>query len=301
MVKRPFQYGGQAVIEGVMMRGPHHIAIAVRKPTDEIVVHSEPIGSYTQKYPMLKLPFIRGIVALAEAFSLGLRSLQYSANQAIDSEGEEKLSAWEMTMTVTMAIGVTILFFVVLPLLVRNWLTQGWPIILQNLLEGVIRAVILVVYILSISWVKDIRRVFAYHGAEHKVIHTYEAKEELTVENAREKSPLHPRCGTSFLLFVIIVSTLIFSFLGKQTLLLRFVSRIALLPVVAGISYELIKFSSLHQDFILWRWLTKPGLWLQKLTTREPNDAQLEVAITSLKEVLSLESDTNEKPAEGVA
>ena len=300
-MKRPFQYGGQAVIEGVMMRGPHHIAIAVRKPTDEVVVHSEPIGSYTQRYSMLKLPFVRGIVALAEAFSLGLRSLQYSANQVMDSEGEEELSAWEMTLMVIMAIGVTVLFFVVLPLLVRNWLTQGWPVILQNLMEGITRAVILVAYILSITWVKDIRRVFAYHGAEHKVIHTYEAKEELTVDNARKKSPLHPRCGTSFLLFVIIVSTLLFSFLGKQDLVLRFVSRIVLLPVVAGISYELIKFSSLHQDFFLWRWLTQPGLWLQKLTTREPDDAQLEVAITSLKEVLSFEQETEEKQTEGVA
>lgn len=301
-MKRPFQYGGQAVIEGVMMRGPHHIAIAVRKPDNEIALHDEPVGSYTQRYSFLKLPFIRGVVSLCESFTLGLRSLQFSANQALDSEEDGEISPWEMTLMVAVSIGFTILFFVVLPLLIRNWVADKWPPILQNLLEGGIRAAVLVAYVSAISLMKDVRRVFAYHGAEHKTIHAYEAKEELTVENVRSKSPLHPRCGTSFLLFVVVVSAILFSFLGKQDLLMRFVSRIVLLPVVAGISYEIIKFSSRHQDFLLWRWMIKPGLWLQKLTTREPDDAQIEVAIASLKRVLSIENpESQTDPSVNVA
>lgn len=289
-LKRPFQYGGQAVIEGVMMRGPHHIAIAVRKTDNEIVLHDEPVGSYTQRFSFLKLPFIRGVVSLCESFTLGLRSLQFSANQALDAEEDGEISPWEMTLMVAFAIGVTIVFFVILPLLLRNWLADKWHPFYQNLLEGGIRATVLVCYISAISFMKDVRRIFAYHGAEHKTIHTYEAKEELTVENVRGKSALHPRCGTSFLLFVVVVSAILFSFLGKQTIVMRFVSRIVLLPVVAGISYEIIKFSSRHQNFFLWRWMTVPGLWLQRLTTREPDDAQIEVAIASLNRVLSIEA-----------
>lgn len=285
------------------MRGQHNIAIAVRKADNEIVIHDEPVGSYTQKYPMLKLPFIRGVVSLCESFTLGIRSLQFAANQFMEGEGEGELSPWEMTLMVVIALGVAILFFVVLPLLARNYITHFLPnnIFVQNIVEGLIRAIVLVVYISCIALLKDIKRVFAYHGAEHKTILTYEAGEELTVENARKKTTQHPRCGTSFLLFVVVVSALLFSVLGKQTLLMRFASRIALLPVVASISYELIKFSALHQKFFLWRWLIQPGLWLQKLTTRQPDDSQLEVAIASLKRVLELESSENAKEAENVA
>lgn len=272
------------------MRGPHHIAIAVRKPDNEIALHDEPVGSYTQRFSFLKLPFIRGVVSLCESFTLGLRSLQFSANQALDAEKDGEISPWEMALMVAFAVGITILFFIVLPLVIRSWVADDWHPFLQNFLEGFIRAAVLVSYISAISWMKDIRRVFAYHGAEHKTIHAYEAKEELTVESVRCKSPLHPRCGTSFLLFVVVTSAILFSFLGKQTLLMRFVSRIALLPVVAGISYEIIKFSSRHQDFFLWRWLILPGLWLQKLTTREPDDSQIEVAIASLNQVLRIEA-----------
>jgi uncharacterized protein YqhQ len=174
-------------------------------------------------------------------------------------------------------------------------------VLVKNLIEGIIRALVLVIYIGCISFVKDIQRVFAYHGAEHKTILTYEAKEELTVENARTKTTLHPRCGTSFLLFVVVVSAIIFSFLGEPNLIMRFVSRIALLPVVAGISYELIKFTAVHQDFFLWRWLMAPGLWLQKMTTRQPDDSMLEVAIESLKRVLEIEASEAPKENENVA
>ncbi|HEY8392781.1 MAG TPA: DUF1385 domain-containing protein [Capillibacterium sp.] len=287
-----YQYGGQAVIEGVMMRGRHHYAIAVRKGDHTTLVMSEPIGSYTQKNPFLGLPFIRGIVALIESLVLGIKSLEYSANQAMETEGEEELSFWEITLMLVFAFALTVLLFVALPLFLRGLAAkfiQGtfW----RNLFEGVIRAVILLLYIGLISLLSDIQRVFSYHGAEHKVIHTYEAGEELTVANARTKTTLHPRCGTSFLLYVVIVSALLFSFLGEQTFLMRFVSRLLLLPVVAGVSYELIKLSGKYQAFWFWRIMSWPGLMLQRLTTREPDDGQLEVAILALKEVLRLENN----------
>ncbi|NLC54203.1 MAG: DUF1385 domain-containing protein [Firmicutes bacterium] len=275
-----------------MMRGRHHYAIAVRKGNNETCVFSDNVGSYTQKHPVLRLPFIRGIVALGESLVLGMKSLQYSANQVMESEDEE-LTFWEMTLMILMAIGLTIVLFIALPLFLRGLVAKVLPGTLwRNLFEGLMRAMILVIYITVISLLSDIQRVFAYHGAEHKVIHTYEADEELTTENAREKSTLHPRCGTSFLLYVVVVSAVIFSFLGEQTFLMRFISRILLLPLIAGISYEIIKVSSKHQSMLLWRILSAPGLMLQRLTTREPDDAQLEVAILALKEILALENNS---------
>ena len=273
------------------MRGRHHYAVVVRKENKETCVFKESLGSYTRKHPVLRLPFIRGVVALAESLVLGLKALQYSANQVMESEGEE-LSVWEMTLMVLFAIGLTIVLFIALPLFLRGLVARVLPGTLwRNLFEGLMRAVILVLYITVISLLSDIQRVFAYHGAEHKVIHTYEAGEELTIENARKKSTLHPRCGTSFLLYVVVVSAVLFSFLGEQTLLMRFISRILLLPLIAGVSYEIIKISSRHQSMFLWRALSWPGLMLQRLTTREPDDSQLEVAIAALQQVLTLEEN----------
>lgn len=287
-----YQYGGQAVIEGVMMRGRHHYAIAVRKGDDQTCVISENLGSYTHKHPILRFPFIRGIVALGESLVLGLNSLQYSANQVMDSEGEEELSFWEMALMIIFAIGLTVVLFVALPLFLRGLVAKVLPGTLwRNIFEGLTRAVILVAYVTIISLLPDIQRVFAYHGAEHKVIHTYEAGEELTVENAKTKTTLHPRCGTSFLLYVVMVSAIIFTFFGEQTILMRFLSRILLLPLIAGISYEIIKLSGKYQAFLLWKILSWPGLMMQRLTTREPDDGQLEVAILALREVLSLENN----------
>lgn len=286
-----YQYGGQAVIEGVMMRGPHHYAVAVRKENNQMDVFSEELG-YSKKHAFLRLPFVRGIVALAESFVLGLKALQYSANQLMDTEGEEELTFWEMALMITFALGLAVLLFVALPLLFRGLVGKVVAGTLwRNLIEGFFRAIILVAYITLISLLSDIQRVFAYHGAEHKVIHTYEAGEELTVENARTKTTLHPRCGTSFLLYVVVVSTILFSFLGEQTIVMRFLSRILLLPVVAGVSYEIIKISGKNQSFLLWKILSWPGLMLQRLTTRPPDDSQLEVAIAALKQVLSLEEN----------
>jgi uncharacterized protein YqhQ len=287
-----YQYGGQAVIEGVMMRGRNHYAIAVRKGDDQTCVVSENLGSYTQKHPILRFPFIRGIVALGESLVLGLNSLQYSANQVMDSEGEEELSFWEMALMIIFALGLTIVLFVVLPLFLRSLVAKVLPGTLwRNIFEGLTRVVILVAYVTIISLLPDIQRVFAYHGAEHKVIHAYEAGEELTVENAKMKTTLHPRCGTSFLLYVVMVSAVIFSFFGEQTILMRFLSRILLLPLIAGISYEIIKLSGKYQAFFLWKILSWPGLMMQRLTTREPDDGQLEVAILALREVLTLENN----------
>ncbi|MGE5529412.1 MAG: DUF1385 domain-containing protein [Patescibacteria group bacterium] len=292
-MKDDFQYGGQAVIEGVMMRGRANLAIAVRRGPDEIVVHTEPVGGLAKKYPVLKAPFIRGVVALCESFVIGLRALLFSANQFIEDEKQQKLTPMETVLMVGMALLLTVVLFVLLPLGVRSLLDRLTRVELWlNLGEGLVRALILVVYILCVSRVKDIKRVFAYHGAEHKTIHAYEAGDELTVANCQRHTTLHPRCGTSFLLFVVVVSALLFSILGRQTLIMRVVSRIALLPVVAGISYELIKMAGKRDSIFLVRWLSAPGLWLQRLTTRQPDDGMVAVAIAALQGALAEDERT---------
>lgn len=292
MKKQPdFQYGGQAVIEGVMMRGRDYLAVAVRKNNGEIVIKKDPVGSATKKLPFLKWPFLRGVVALCESFSVGLKALLFSADQFLEEEEESKLSPWESMLMIGSALVMTVLLFIVLPLLGRMLLSKFLPdLFWGNIFESLLRFVILIVYITSVSFLKDIKRVFAYHGAEHKVINTYENKKELTVANARGYTTFHPRCGTSFLLFVVVVSAVVFSFLKYDSILMRLASRIVLLPLVAGISYEIIKFTGKHREFFLWRWLTIPGVWLQRLTTREPDDSQIEVAISALVAVLEEEA-----------
>ncbi|MGE5582172.1 MAG: DUF1385 domain-containing protein [Bacillota bacterium] len=293
MKKQPeFQYGGQAVIEGVMMRGREHLAIAVRKNNGEIVIKKDPVGTVTKKYPFLKWPFLRGVVALCESFGIGMKALMFSADQFMEDEEETKLSSWETTLMVTVALGLTVILFILLPLLGRMAIHHLFKAgaFWENFTESTLRMLILIAYILSVSVLKDIQRVFAYHGAEHKTINTFEAKEELTVENARKHTTFHPRCGTSFLLFVVIISAVFFSFLRYDTVWMRLLTRIILLPVVAGVSYEVLKFTGRHQNFFLWRWLSYPGFLLQKLTTREPDDQQLEVAINSLVAVLREEA-----------
>ena len=292
MKKQPdFQYGGQAVIEGVMMRGKDFLAVAVRRGNGEIVIKKDPVGSITKKYPFLKWPFLRGVVALCESFGVGLKALMFSADQFMESEGETKLSTWESTLMIVFALALTVVLFVVLPLLGRmliNKFLHGnfWG----NIIEHSLRIVILICYIAAVSFLDDIKRVFAYHGAEHKVINTFEAKEDLTVENARKHTTFHPRCGTSFLLFVVIISAIFYTFVKYDVIWMRFISRILLLPVIAGVSYEILKFTGRNQNFFLWRWLSYPGFWLQKLTTREPDDQQIEVAINSLVAVLREEA-----------
>lgn len=289
-MKGDFQYGGQAVIEGVMMRGRDFLAVAVRKSADEIVVHKEPVGKLTKKFPLLKLPFIRGVVALLESFTIGLKALLFSANQFVSEEEQQQLTTLETVLMIGSAVVLTVVLFILLPLGLRSLVGIATEsVFLLNLAEGLVRILILVLYILCVSFLKEIKRVFAYHGAEHKVILAYEAGEELTVANAQKHTTLHPRCGTSFLLFVVFVSALIFSLLGKQTFLMRVASRILLLPFVAGISYELIKLAG-KSRFFLMRWLSAPGLWLQKLTTKQPEDEMVSVAIVALREVLAADA-----------
>ncbi|ADG83738.1 DUF1385 domain-containing protein [Thermincola potens] len=284
-MSRVCQYGGQAVIEGVMMRGPKELAIAVRKEDDSIVIEERPIKSITDKLKFLKWPFLRGVIVLFESMIIGIQALTFSANQAVEEE-EEELSNWELGLTIAVALVLGILLFVVAPTTIARFLYFIDNVYLLNFLEGLVRISIFLLYVTLISRMKDIQRVFQYHGAEHKVIHAYEYEEELTVENVRKYSTLHPRCGTSFLLIVMVIMIFLYSFLGKPGLLVRIVSRIALLPIVAGISYEIIKLSGKYSRHPLMKIIIAPGLWLQKLTTREPDDAQIEVAIKALKAIL---------------
>ncbi|MDW7652252.1 MAG: DUF1385 domain-containing protein, partial [Bacillota bacterium] len=269
--------GGQAVIEGVMMRYRDQLAIAVRKPDRQIYLHREALFPVSEKYPVLKLPVLRGMVAFVDALVIGTRALTISANQAFEEE-EEELTGWQLTFTIMVALILGISLFFFLPTVLVRLLADSVsarPVVL-NLLEGAIRILIFLTYILVISRAKDIQRVFEYHGAEHKAIACHESGEDLTVANARKYQTVHPRCGTSFMLFVMAVSILLFSFFGWPGLLQRLLLRLALLPLVAGLSYELIQLAGRYRAFC---YLTAPGLWLQRLTTREPDDRQLEVAL----------------------
>ncbi len=286
-----YSYGGQAVIEGVMMRGRKTVAIAVRKGPEEIVVTTRRLNSIGEKVPFLKWPVIRGTVSLIESLVLGVQALTYSANQVVEGEDEsESISPLEMALSVVVALALGIGLFFLLPVgaayLLENFVPNHN---VQNLLEGLLRIAIFLAYVWGISNIKDIQRVFQYHGAEHKVIYAYENGETLTVENARKYSTLHPRCGTNFMLVVMVISILVFSLLGKTNIWVRLLSRIALLPVVAGLSYEFIKFAGKHSDNPLLRILITPGLWLQKLTTGEPDDSMLEVSIQALTKVIEAE------------
>ena len=279
--------GGQAVIEGVMMRGPKDVATAVRDPNGRIQVETHPVSSIADRYPILKKPMLRGTVSLVESLVLGLRSLSYSAKMAGDED--EQLTDKEMAGTIIFALVLASILFIAIPTGAAkffHFITDD-PVFL-NLMEGFLRLAIFLAYIGGISRMKDIRRVFQYHGAEHKTIHCYEVGLPLTVANVQKFSRLHPRCGTNFLLIVMLVSIFVYAFLGWPSLIERIVSRILLLPVVAGISYELIRFAGRTTNPVALK-LIKPGLWLQYLTTRPPQDDMVEVAIESLKAVLPAE------------
>ncbi|MDI6603676.1 MAG: DUF1385 domain-containing protein [Thermoanaerobacteraceae bacterium] len=290
--------GGQAVIEGVMMRGHNSVAIAVRKDSD-IIVKKEMTEPLTKKNKFFSLPFIRGTFALIDSLIIGVKALTYSAGLIEDEDMKptrfdnflkklfgDKLDDIAMYFSVALSLIISIIIFFIGPTYIAGFLKEFTKnTILINFFEGFIRVVIFLLYLVLISQMKDIKRVFQYHGAEHKTIHCFEYEEELTVENARKYTTLHPRCGTNFLFIVMIVSIIVFSFLKWPSLYIRIISRILLLPVVAGISYELIKLAGRSDNRII-AMLTYPGLLLQKLTTKEPDDSQLEVAITSLKSVL---------------
>lgn len=275
--------GGQAVIEGVMMRGFGKVATAVREPDGNINVQVKPVTSISERYPVLKLPILRGAVSLFESLMLGMKSLSFSAQAA--GEEDEQLSDRELIGTIIFAIALACVLFLAIPTFAAKFfhtLTDD-PIIL-NLAEGFLRLIIFLAYLFAISRMKDIQRVFQYHGAEHKTIFCYEADLPLTVENVKKFPRLHPRCGTAFLLIVMLVSIFVFAFLGWPDLWLRILSRIILLPVVAGLSYEIIRYSARSSNSFV-KLATLPGLWLQYLTTREPDDSMIEVAIKSLEAV----------------
>lgn len=296
--------GGQAVLEGVMMRAPRSMAVAVRRPSGEIAVKKEEVIPLSERYPIVKLPIVRGAVALFTSLVMGIRALNFSANEALEEDAGEtepaeegkkaELSSWAIAGTMVIAFGFGILLFFVLPLYLTKMLVPviGDSNIIFNLVDGVIRVAVFLLYIWSIARMKDIQRVFQYHGAEHKTIFAFEAGEELTVENVRPYSRLHPRCGTSFLLIVMVVSILVFSLIPKLwPFYLKAGSRIILLPLIAGISYEFLKWSAKNDHAALVKMIIAPGLALQRLTTGEPDDAQLEVAIRSMEEALAVNGD----------
>ena len=276
--------GGQAVIEGVMMRDTNKTATAVRLPNGEIEVETHPVTSIRERYPVLNLPLIRGSVIMVESLVIGMRALSFSAQAA--GEEDEQMTKKEIAMTILFALVLASVLFIVIPTGAAH-LAAAYtddPVVF-NLIEGGIRLLVFLLYIWGISFMGGIRRVFQYHGAEHKTIHCYEAGEALTVENVQKFPRLHPRCGTNFLLIVMVVAIVFHVFFGWPDLWLRILSRLAVLPVVAGVSYEIIRFAGRSENHIV-RIMITPGLWLQYLTTRPPADEMVEVAIESLKAVL---------------
>ena len=276
-----------------MMRGPTAWSVAVRKPDGVIAEVNRPIASMLVRHRWMRLPIIRGVIALGESLSIGFRALAISANYAAQEEGEDgevetELTRGQLVFAFGIAIGFALLLFKVSPALITNWLpvesTGSFVII-----EGLVRVTIFIVYLLLISMLPDLKRVFQYHAAEHKAINAYEAGEELTPEKVQRFSLLHVRCGTAFLLYVMVVAIFVFAFFGRPSWYWLIATRILLLPVIAGIAYEIIRFAGRHSQNPALRALLAPGLWLQRLTTREPSLDQIEVSIRALREVLRLE------------
>jgi len=287
--KQPHFYGGQAVLEGVMMRGKDTWALAVRRPNAEIYVEENKVKGLAGKYPLFRKPLFRGVAALSEAMSIGVRALTVSANQAL--EEEEKLSTKQMALSMTIAFVMFIGLFIILPAIGVNFFSKKiHTSLVYNLFEGVVRVTIFVGYLVGISFVKEIRRVFMYHGAEHKTIAAYEAGEPVLEPGAVDKySTLHVRCGTNFLIIVMLLTVFIFSFFGRPAIWLRIVERIIAIPLLAGVSYEALRLGANRGSNPIVRVLMKPGLWLQKITTRPPTDDQIEVAIRAFEAVLPQE------------
>jgi uncharacterized protein YqhQ len=291
---KPFNYGGQAVLEGVMMRGSRTMAVAVRHPDGHVVVKTEPLNEKLYTGPISRIPFLRGLIMLWDALGLGVKALNMSADVAV---GEEASLSGPMAWgTMIIGLGIGVALFMVLPSflagLVAPYLPTEWLI---SLIEGIVRLAIIIGYVGLISLLPDIKRVFAYHGAEHKTIHAYEAGVKLTVENVRTFTTAHTRCGTSFLVTTVLLTFLLFAPFGRLPLLWRIGSRIVLLPIIAGVAYEFIRFTARYADRPWMRVLTTLNLALQKLTTREPNDKMIMVAIMALKAVLKSEGLLEEK------
>ncbi|MEW6109736.1 MAG: DUF1385 domain-containing protein [Nitrospirota bacterium] len=286
--------GGQAVIEGVMMKAPGNWTVAVRDRKGDIHIKREQLA---QSPRFLKLPVVRGVIALFQAITLGIKAIEFSASKAYDEGTEESLGKVSIAVTILVAFLLGIGLFILLPLYATKLMGLFFNDIsenslLFNLTDGIIRVIVFLLYVVLIGTWKEMARIFKYHGAEHKVIHAYEEGRELTVENVKNYSPLHPRCGTSFLMIVMVVSILVFSFIPQHwPFIHKFLSRIVLIPFIAGFSFEFLKFSSKWKNNALMNLLIQPGLLLQRLTTREPDEDQLEVAIRALSEALRLEEE----------
>jgi uncharacterized protein YqhQ len=294
--------GGQAVIEGVMMRAPKSLAIALRRPNGEILIKDDRWHSLSERWSFLKWPFVRGSLVILEALINGVQALIFSANQALE-EQDESLGDWALFFTIFLGLGAGVVLFVVLPHLISGLVGRLFGVRLGvehlsfHLIDGVVKIIIFLGYVWLISLSKEIRRIFEYHGAEHKSVYAYEAGEALIVKNARKFSTLHPRCGTAFILVVLLISIFFFSILfpfvptldnvpGVINQVIAIVIKVLLMFPIAGLAYEIIKFSSRNMDRGLIRLAILPGLWMQKLTTREPSDDQLEVALAALKRAL---------------
>jgi len=291
--------GGQAVLEGVMMRSPHAWAIACRKPSGEISVHSEPLERLSEKHKWMGWPVVRGVVTLGHAMSLGFRALKFSANTALDELMPEKtenkkleISGWMAAVNIVFSLGFFIFMYKFLPLVAATELKRVNPIfgerIVFNLVDGVIRIALFLLFIWGVSLFKDIRRVYEYHGAEHKTVYAFENGDPLEIPAVQKYTTYHPRCGTSFLMTVMIISILVYTLVPVTTFWARFGIRIALLPVIAGVSYEIIRFAAKHRGS-LFAVMTAPGLWLQRVTTQPPSDDQAQCAIVALNQAMELE------------
>jgi len=302
-----FSYGGQAVIEGVMMRGSQALSVAVRNPKGEIIIHTEPLDPRIYGGRLAKIPFLRGITLLWDALGLGIKSLMFSAEVALEDEKEEDqgnvFEGPTQWLTVAFSLAFAVFLFFVIPAflagVIENFLRMELSNLISNIIEGVIRLSFLIAYIWLIGRIPDVRRLYGYHGAEHKTINAYEAGADLTPPSVARFPLEHPRCGTAFLLTVVVISILFFSLFPPMSIPVRVLSRIVLLPVVAGIAYEIIRYTARHQDKRFIRIITKPNLALQRLTTREPDESMLAVAIAAFEKVLASELNQPVEPEPG--
>src|SRR5579863_1479130 len=291
--------GGQAVMEGVMMRAPHSYCVAVRKPNGEIVTEEQPIPRMSEKYPLFKYPILRGLGTLGQAMTLGYKALRFSANTALDDgtqAGGKKpaeISSWMMTANLVFSLGVFIFLYKFIPLYLATRLGKGVPALsgrfATNMADGVIRMAIFLAFLFLLSLMKEIHRVFEYHGAEHKVVFNFESGQPVTVENAQKFVTFHPRCGTSFLVVLMVIAMIVYALLPIDGFWMNLVARIALLPLIVGLSYELIRFAAKRKGTMMGL-LTAPGLWLQRVTTKPPDDSQTAMAIHALQGAMELEA-----------
>jgi uncharacterized protein YqhQ len=289
--EKPFYYGGQALIEGVMMRGREHMAMAVRKPDGELEIISEPLSSI-YKGRLRETPFIRGIIVLMETLALGIRTMLRSAQIATAEEGEEDIPPAALWGSVALAVVFAVAVFFIGPLLLTHYTVDPFitSSVVSNLIEGLIRIAIFIAYLKLIGLMPDIKRVFSYHGAEHKVVNAYEEGEPLELENVRKYSTAHARCGTSFTLAVLVLAIIVFALLGRPNIWISIASRIVLIPVIAAIGYEFVRYGGTHSKNPFVRVTLGPGLWLQSMTTREPDDSQMEAALSALIKVVEADS-----------